>query len=101
MQDHPADRDEPIANRHATAGSSGNGRLLTILEAAAMLGISRSSIYRLFGAGELCWVRVCAVGDGSRPRRSIDSSTLIPKPLRDALARDQEPPLWLSGRGWS
>jgi excisionase family DNA binding protein len=59
MQDHPADRDEPIANRHATAGSSGNGRLLTILEAAAMLGISRSSIYRLFGAGELCWVRVC------------------------------------------
>jgi excisionase family DNA binding protein len=58
MQDHPADRDELIAASHATAGPFGNGRLLTILEAAAMLGISRSSIYRLFDSGELCWVRV-------------------------------------------
>jgi excisionase family DNA binding protein len=34
--------------------------LLTIPEAAACLRISRSSIYRLFDAGELRWVRVCA-----------------------------------------
>lgn len=34
--------------------------LLTIREAAARLRISRSSIYRLFDAGELRWVRVCA-----------------------------------------
>ena len=34
--------------------------LLTISEAAARLRISRSSIYRLFDAGELRWVRVCA-----------------------------------------
>jgi len=34
--------------------------LLTIPEAAARLRISRSSVYRLFDAGELRWVRVCA-----------------------------------------
>jgi len=34
--------------------------LLTVSEAADALRISRSSIYRLFDAGELCWVRVCA-----------------------------------------
>jgi excisionase family DNA binding protein len=34
--------------------------LLTIPEAAARLRISRSTIYRLFDAGELRWVRVCA-----------------------------------------
>jgi hypothetical protein len=33
-----------------------NGRLLlTVPEAAAALRISRSSIYRLFDAGELAW----------------------------------------------
>jgi excisionase family DNA binding protein len=35
------------------------GQLLTIAEAAAALRISRSSVYRLFDAGELCWVRIC------------------------------------------
>lgn len=35
-------------------------RLLTIPEAAVRLRISRSSVYRLFDAGELRWVRVCA-----------------------------------------
>ena len=35
-------------------------RLLTIPEAAACLSVSRSSIYRLFDAGELRWVQVCA-----------------------------------------
>jgi excisionase family DNA binding protein len=35
-------------------------RLLSIPEAAACLSVSRSSIYRLFDAGELRWVRVCA-----------------------------------------
>jgi excisionase family DNA binding protein len=32
--------------------------LLTISEAAAALRISRSSIYRLFDAGELAWVQI-------------------------------------------
>jgi excisionase family DNA binding protein len=59
MQDHTADWDELITASRQTAEPFGNGRLLTILEAAAMLGISRSSIYRLFGSGELRWVRVC------------------------------------------
>jgi excisionase family DNA binding protein len=35
------------------------GQLLTIPEAAAALRISRSSVYRLFDSGELCWVRIC------------------------------------------
>ena len=34
--------------------------LLTISEAAAALRISRSSIYRLFEAGELAWVQIGA-----------------------------------------
>ena len=33
-------------------------RLLTILEAAEALSISRSSIYRLFDAGQLAWVQM-------------------------------------------
>jgi excisionase family DNA binding protein len=32
--------------------------LLTVSEAAAALRISRSSIYRLFDAGELAWVQI-------------------------------------------
>lgn len=34
--------------------------LLTVSEAAAALRISRSSIYRLFDAGELAWVQIGA-----------------------------------------
>ena len=34
--------------------------LLTVSEAAAALRISRSSIYRLFEAGELTWVQIGA-----------------------------------------
>jgi excisionase family DNA binding protein len=34
--------------------------LLTVSEAAAALRISRSSIYRLFEAGELAWVQIGA-----------------------------------------
>jgi excisionase family DNA binding protein len=34
--------------------------LLTVSEAAAALCISRSSIYRLFDAGELAWVQIGA-----------------------------------------
>jgi excisionase family DNA binding protein len=43
----------------ATAESPQAGLLLTVPEAAAALRISRSSIYRLFDSGELCWVLVC------------------------------------------
>lgn len=35
-------------------------RLLTIVEAAEALSISRSSIYRLFDAGQLAWVQIGA-----------------------------------------
>jgi excisionase family DNA binding protein len=59
MRDHADDQNEVRATNHDPSGPPGGGRLLTILEAAAALGISRSSIYRLFGAGELRWVRVC------------------------------------------
>jgi excisionase family DNA binding protein len=34
--------------------------LLTVSEAAAALRVSRSSIYRLFDAGELAWVQIGA-----------------------------------------
>ncbi|WP_370064290.1 helix-turn-helix domain-containing protein [Mycobacterium sp. MAA66] len=33
-------------------------RLLTVLEAATALSISRSSVYRLFDAGQLAWVQI-------------------------------------------
>jgi excisionase family DNA binding protein len=40
------------------AGRPINGRLLlAVSEATAALSISRSSIYRLFDAGELAWVQ--------------------------------------------
>jgi excisionase family DNA binding protein len=35
-------------------------RLLTFMEAAEALRISRSSIYRLFDAGQLAWVQIGA-----------------------------------------
>jgi excisionase family DNA binding protein len=41
-------------------GVPGTTRLLTIPEVSAALRISRSSIYRLFEAGELAWVQIGA-----------------------------------------
>ena len=47
------------ADHHAFSGRPISGSLLlTVSEAAAALRISRSSIYRLFDAGELAWVQI-------------------------------------------
>ena len=49
------------SDRNAFASRPINGSLLlTVSEAAAALRISRSSIYRLFDAGELAWVQIGA-----------------------------------------
>jgi excisionase family DNA binding protein len=48
------------APTESDASFSGVNRLLTIPEAADALRISRSSIYRLFEAGELAWVQIGA-----------------------------------------
>jgi excisionase family DNA binding protein len=40
--------------------SAANSLLLTVSEAAVALRISRSSMYRLFDAGELAWVQIGA-----------------------------------------
>jgi excisionase family DNA binding protein len=45
---------------HEGRAAANPALLPTIPEAAARLRISRSTIYRLFEAGELRWVRVCA-----------------------------------------
>jgi excisionase family DNA binding protein len=57
-----ADFGTDLHQRHPHEGyiASNSNVLLTIPEAAARLRISRSTIYRLFDAGELRWVRVCA-----------------------------------------
>ena len=44
-------------NDAADARPSTASRLLTIVEAADALRISRSSVYRLFDAGQLAWVQ--------------------------------------------
>ncbi|WP_406817137.1 helix-turn-helix domain-containing protein [Mycobacterium sp. M23085] len=48
-------------------------RLLTIVEAAEALSISRSSIYRLFDAGQLAWVQI----GGSRRVASAEIERFI------------------------
>ena len=47
-------------NDAADARPSTASRLLTIVEAADALRISRSSVYRLFDAGQLAWVQIRA-----------------------------------------
>jgi excisionase family DNA binding protein len=47
-------------NDSPDAGPSTARRLLTIVEAADALRISRSSVYRLFDAGQLAWVQIGA-----------------------------------------
>jgi excisionase family DNA binding protein len=48
-------------------------RLLTIVEAADVLSISRSSIYRLFDAGHLAWLQI----GGSRRVASTEIERFI------------------------
>jgi excisionase family DNA binding protein len=59
------------------AGMSGTSRLLTIPEVAAALRISRSSIYRLFEAGELAWVQIGAARrvNSAEINRFVDKHT--------------------------
>ena len=47
-------------NDSPDARPSTTRRLLTIVEAADALRISRSSVYRLFDAGQLAWVQIGA-----------------------------------------
>jgi excisionase family DNA binding protein len=50
-----------MTGHNTSEGRPINGRLLlTVSEAATALRISRSSIYRLFDAGELAWVQIGA-----------------------------------------
>jgi excisionase family DNA binding protein len=52
---------ESSTEHNSFTGSPINGSLLlTVSEAAAALRISRSSLYRLFEAGELAWVQIGA-----------------------------------------
>ena len=46
----------PTEHNSFTGRPINGSLLLTVSEAAAALRISRSSIYRLFDAGELAWV---------------------------------------------
>jgi excisionase family DNA binding protein len=53
------DHSPGASDYNAFTGRPVNGSLLlTVSEAAAALRISRSSIYRLFDAGELAWVQI-------------------------------------------
>ena len=61
--------DSPIVD----VTQAGVGQLLTISEATAALRISRSSVYRLFDAGELRWVRIC----GSRRVSAVEINRFI------------------------
>jgi excisionase family DNA binding protein len=55
-------------------------QLLTIPQAAAMLNMSRSTIYRLFDAGELSWVRI----GSSRRVKATEINRLIAAQTRSA-----------------
>jgi excisionase family DNA binding protein len=62
------DRSQPPESR-----VSNPRRLLTIVEAAEVLSISRSSVYRLFDAGQLAWVQI----GGSRRVASTEIERFI------------------------
>lgn len=56
----PADFDAEIDQQPQGSVAPNPALLLTVPEAAERLRVSRSSVYRLFDAGELRWVRVSA-----------------------------------------
>jgi excisionase family DNA binding protein len=57
-------------------------RLLTIREAADELRISRSSVYRLFDAGQLAWVQI----GSSRRVTSMESERFIAAHTEEAAS---------------
>jgi len=80
--------------RNSFTGTRINGSLLlTVSEAAAALRISRSSIYRLFDAGELAWVQIGA-------SRRVNSAEIHRFIVAHTGGRPYAARRWLSVAGW-
>jgi excisionase family DNA binding protein len=58
--DDPHNSPSPIESTPFTGRPVNDSLLLKVSEAAAVLRISRSSLYRLFESGELAWVQIGA-----------------------------------------